>query len=73
MTTADEVRQRALALARAGSATEDAIRELLDCCGDKRVSVVLARREVLGGGDGPDPVSERASELLDEVLRRLPE
>ncbi len=73
MTTADEVRDRALALARAGSATEDAIGELLDCCGDKRVSVVLARREVLDRGEGPDPVSERAGELLEEVLRRLPQ
>jgi hypothetical protein len=73
MTTADEVRERALSLARAESATEDAIRELLGCCGDKRVSVVLARREVLGRGDGPDAVSERAGEFLDEVLRRLPE
>ena len=73
MTTADEVQERALALARAGSATEDAIRELLDGCGDKRVSVVLARREVLDWEDGPDPVSRRACELLDEVLRRLPE
>lgn len=73
MTTSDEVRRRALALASAETTTEDALRELLECCGEKRVSVVMARRQVHGPDQGPDPISERAAELLDEVLRRLPE
>jgi hypothetical protein len=73
MTTSEEVRKRALALATAGTATEDAVREILECCGEKRVSVVMARRQVRGRGEGPDPMSERAGELLDEVLRRLPQ
>jgi hypothetical protein len=73
MTTADEVQEKALALAQAGTPTDEAIRELLDCCAGKRVSVVLARRHVLGPGDGTDPVRGRAGELLGEVLQRLPE
>ena len=72
MTTADQVMERALALARAGSETDQAARELMECCGDKRVSVVLARRSVSEQDDGTDPMNERAGELLDEVLRRLP-
>jgi hypothetical protein len=73
MTTADEVQDRAVALAEARTSTEEAIQELLDCCGGKRVSVVVARQKLLAAGDVPDPVSSRAGELLGEVLQRLPE
>jgi hypothetical protein len=67
MTTADEVRDRALDLARAGTDREDAVRDLLDCCGERRVSVVRARQELVDLGGADDAVS-----LLDEVLARLP-
>ena len=73
MTTKTEVLERALDLARTDCSTDDAVRELLSCCGDKRVAVVLARREVLDEGGGSDATKQRAGELLDEVLLRLPE
>lgn len=69
MTTSDEVRQIALDLAERGVATEPAVRELLVCCGDHRVSVVRARQllaHVETGGAG----TARARELLDLVLVR---
>jgi hypothetical protein len=72
MTTSDEVRQRALDLARAGASTEQAIRELRECCGDRRVPVVLARQHLVEEEEAEQPVSARAVELLDEVLGRLP-
>ena len=67
MTTADQVRDRALDLARAGTDREDAVRDLLDCCGERRVSVVRARQELVERGGADDAVS-----LLDEVLARFP-
>jgi hypothetical protein len=67
MTTADAVRDRALDLARAGTGREDAVRDLLDCCGERRVSVVRARQELVDQGGADDAVS-----LLDEVLARFP-
>ena len=74
MTTADAVRDNALKLAESGASTEEAIRELLECCGDKRVPVVLARQQFLKELEErpSDPVVSRASELLDQVLGRLP-
>jgi hypothetical protein len=74
MTTADAVRDRALSLARSGIEREDALRDLQDCCGDRRVSVVRARQQLATAMDSeteqPDQV--RAIELLDELLGRLP-
>jgi hypothetical protein len=67
MTTADQVKDRALDLARRGTPEEEAILDLMDCCGEKRVSVVRARRELMDQG-GVD----QAVRLLDEVLARLP-
>lgn len=67
MTTADKVKDRALDLAQAGTAREEAIRDLLDCCGERRVSVVRARQELVDRGGADDAVS-----LLDDVLARFP-
>jgi hypothetical protein len=67
MTTADQVKDRALDLAQMGTPEEEAIRDLLDCCGERRVSVVRARRELMDQGD-----ADRAVRLLDEVLARFP-
>ena len=74
MTTADTVREQALSLAGADTSTEEAIRELLESCKDKRVPVVLARQQLLGDLEErpSDPVVNRAAELLDRVLERLP-
>jgi hypothetical protein len=68
MTTSDEVRDRALRLVDERVPREDAVRELLDCCGDKRVSAVRARQE-LAEREG----SEEAVGLLDEVLAKFPD
>jgi thioredoxin-like negative regulator of GroEL len=67
MTTADQVKDRALDLAQMGTPEEEAIRDLLDCCGERRVSVVRARRELMDQGD-----ADQAVRLLDEVLARFP-
>ena len=74
MTTADIVRNKALALAEAGSPDDEAVRELLAWCKEKRVPVVLARQQFLKQQQEPseDPVADRAVELLDLVLARLP-
>jgi hypothetical protein len=74
MTTADTVRERALSLAGADTSTEEAIRELLESCKEKRVPVVLARQQLLKDLEErpSDLVVNRAAELLDGVLERLP-
>ncbi|MGH2662986.1 MAG: hypothetical protein ACRDH8_09310 [Actinomycetota bacterium] len=74
MTTAETVREKALTLAQAGPATEEAVQELLAACKGKRVPVVLARQQVLEDVEArsSDPVVSRAAELLDQVLGRLP-
>ena len=71
MPTADAVREKALALA--GNPIEEALGELLEYCGDKRVSVVLARQDIrkdLLLDPSADHLA-RAAGLLDEVLARL--
>jgi hypothetical protein len=54
--------------------TEEAVRELLESCQDRRVPAVLAHQKVLKDleGSASDPVLSRAAELLDLVLERLP-
>jgi hypothetical protein len=74
MTTADVIREKAITLARAETPAEEAIRDLLECCAEKRVPVVLARQQFMRDvEESPtDPVVSRAVELLDRVLERLP-
>jgi hypothetical protein len=72
MTTADQVLERAIALAEENSASADAVAELLDCCSGRRVSMVLARQrieEALRTSPG-DLVMARAVNLLDGALER---
>ncbi len=74
MPTADVVRVTALELAKAGIPTEQATRDLLKVCEERRVAVVLARQQLLKDQE-PDPedaVATRAAELLDRVLEQLP-
>ena len=74
MTTADAVRERALTLARTTTERDEAIRDLQACCGDRRVSVVRARQQLVTWLDSePDQADAmRAIELLDELLDHLP-
>jgi hypothetical protein len=74
MSTAEVVREKAVSLAEASTPTEEAVRELLEYCHDKRVPVVLARQQLLKDVEATasDPVITRAAELLDLVLERLP-
>jgi hypothetical protein len=74
MSTAELVREKAVSLAEASTPTEEAVRELLEYCHDKRVPVVLARQHLLRDVEATasDPVMTRAAELLDLVLERLP-
>jgi hypothetical protein len=69
--TSEDVRQTALDLAERGEDIVTAVRELLACCGDRRVSVVVAR-QTLSDASGEDPrgAVTRAIELLDVVLER---
>jgi hypothetical protein len=72
MTTSDELRERALALAKAGSSTDDAVAELLACCADHRVPLVRAR-QALADQAAAAPQGETvagALALLEEMLRR---
>ena len=73
MTTAEIVRERALSLAQAGAPTDQAVMELLESSGDRRVAVVLAEQELLAELDATrSDVIDRAVELLDRVLERMP-
>jgi hypothetical protein len=72
MTTSDELRERALALAQAGVPTDDAVAELLARCADHRVPLVRAR-QTLADQSAAAPQGEvvaRAVALLEETLRR---
>jgi len=73
MTTADSVREHALALARTSVNRDEAVRELEALCEGRRVAVVRARQQMLSSPDGSEePATGRAVELLDELLGRLP-
>jgi chorismate-pyruvate lyase len=74
MATTDVVREKVLSLAEAGTSTEESVREVLECCREKRVPVVLARQQFLKELEErpSDPVVSRAAHLLDRVLERLP-
>jgi hypothetical protein len=67
--TSDEVRQIVLDLANRGVETDPAVRELLVCFGDHRVSVVLARQTLADSEVSGDTVA-RAIALLDIALVR---
>jgi hypothetical protein len=74
MTTADTVRDLALALARTEPDTERAVLELEGSSGGRRVAAVRARQQ-LGASLEDEPADEdlaRAIALLDELLERLP-
>ena len=74
MSTSDDVRDLAIALARTETDQDRAVHELETLCAGRRVSAVRARQLLLSSlGDGPpEPDTARAIQLLDELLERLP-
>ena len=74
MSTAETLAERAIELAGSGMDTDAAVHDLLDCCADKRVSVVMAKRaieeRIEQGAD--DPTLPRAVEYLNETLHQGP-
>jgi hypothetical protein len=72
MTTSEQLRERALALAQAGASTDEAVAELLALSADHRVPLVRARQALAGQPAAPPPgeVVARAVALLEETLRR---
>ena len=74
MSNAEVIREQALALATSGADRDEAIRELERSAAGRRVAVVRARQQMETSlGDGTEqPGADRAIELLDEVLVRLP-
>ena len=74
MTTGDIVRERALELARTETDREQAVSELFESCGGRRVPVVSARQHLIASlGSEPSPAAGmKAIEFLDELLERLP-
>jgi hypothetical protein len=61
-------------LAVSGAEHDEAVRELETTCAGRRVAVVRARQMMEAGlGDQPaEPATQRAMELLDDLLARLP-
>lgn len=74
MTTADVVRERALALARSGADPDQAVHELEISCQGRRVAAVRARQQLLAWLDSePDQRDAMvAIEFLDGLLAELP-
>jgi hypothetical protein len=74
MTTADTVRDLAVALARTEPDPERAVLELESSSSGRRVAAVRARQQLSASLEG-EPTDEdlaRAIALLDELLERLP-
>jgi hypothetical protein len=73
MTTADDVRERALSLARSDVDRDEAVRELELACGGRRVAAVRARQQLTASLDGDvDQAVATAIGFLDELLAALP-
>jgi hypothetical protein len=72
MSTAQEVREAALRLAAEDRDKEEAVGELTTRAAGRRVSLLVARRELMGRleEDPADSTANRALELVDIVLER---
>ncbi len=72
MTTGQLLEERAESLARNGTDTDEAVHELLEVSGNKRVSVVVAQQHFQERleENSEDALARRAAELLDEALAR---
>jgi hypothetical protein len=67
MTTADQIRDEAIELARSGAETEDAVAALLQHA-DRRVPMVMAKRQLEERSF--EPTSAAALRLVEEALSR---
>lgn len=74
MATADALIEKAMTHAGLRTERDEAVDDLLAVCGDNRVAVVRARREISERSEEEpgDTSVVRALELLDETLRRGP-
>jgi hypothetical protein len=73
MTTADIVRELALALAWSGTEPDQAVQELEICCQGRRVPAVRARQQLLTSVDSEQNEHALvAIGFLDALLDRLP-
>ena len=74
MTTADMVRDLAVALARTEPDPDRAVNELDACCGGRRVAAVRARQQLQSSIETTPTDADlvRAVGFLDELLARLP-
>jgi len=72
MSMSDELMERALSHAQAGTAQEEAVQDLLDCCAGRRVGAVHARQVLLERleADPSDQIADRAMGLVQEMLIR---
>jgi hypothetical protein len=75
MTTSDLLTQRAIELVLSDVEQDEAVSDLLRSSDGRRVSAVKARQELMGRLDGSDEplVLERAVQLMDQTLLRMPE
>ena len=74
MTTAESVRDLAIALARSGVERADAVQEVESASSGRRVAVVRARQLMVSSAEAPPPEPDTAEAIaiLDDVLTRLP-
>jgi len=74
MTTADIVRERALALARSGTDPDQAVHELEICCEGRRVAAVRALQQLRASVDSEQNHQHAlvAIKFLDALLDQLP-
>lgn len=74
MAVADEMFERAMSLASSGTERGQAVRELLECCGQRRLPAVLARQRVHARlQDAPkDAHLDTAHRFLTDVVAQLP-
>jgi hypothetical protein len=67
MTTAEQIRDEAIELARSGAETEDAVVALLEHA-DRRIPMVMAKRQLEERSF--EPAAAAALRLVDEALTR---
>lgn len=74
MAVSDEVFERAISLASNGTERRQAVRELLESCGQRRLPAVLARQRVDARlQDAPkDAHLGTAHQFLSDVVAQLP-
>ena len=72
MSPSEELLERALAHAEAGTLQEDAVLDLLECCAGRRVAAVHGRQVLLERveADPNDEVAARAMGLVEEMVHR---